>query len=235
MYPFSLRKIILVLSFLALDAIADDSSLLDAQALGTQVISPGWTLDEGSTNESILQQASELPPPIVNNESLLLSDESVNCADQQSRPAPGKLRRLRIAKREQQPSCSAQEFREPGAQGQFNVPAGIEDDLSEGSTSVFDPNRKTRPTTMRKLINEKRLRPTTDISVCGYHEGLTIPVCAPYFATWADAIVLLLHPCRFCERIFSCTSRYTYFKVRKNRTTRANSSKGGLKMNVKIC
>ena len=215
MYSITLRKIILVLSFLALDATADDSSLIDAQAHGTQVISSGWTLDEGSTNESILQQASDLPPPIVNNESLLLSDESVNCADLQSRAAPGKLRRSRFAKGEQQPSCPVQEYREPGARGQFNLPTGIENDLPEGSTAVFDPNRKTRPTTMRKLINEKLLRPITDISVCGFHEGLTIPVCAPYFATWADAIILLLHPCRFCERIFSCTSRFTYSKFQK--------------------
>lgn len=198
-YSFTLRKIILVLSFLALDAMADDLSLIDAQAHGNQIISSGWTLDEGSTNEPRSQQASDLARPIVNNELLLLSDESVHCADLQSRAAPGKLRRLRFAKREQQLSCPIQEFREPRARAEPIPPGGVENALPEGSTSEFNPNRKTRPTTMRKLINEKGLRPTTDVSVCNYHEGLTIPICAPYFVTSADATALILKPCRFCE------------------------------------
>ena len=146
MYSFTLRKIILALSFLALDAMADDWSLIDAQAHGNQIISSGWTLDEGRTNEPRLQQASDFAPPIINNE-----------------------------------------FREPGAQAEPIPPGGGENALPEGSTSEFNPYRKTRPTTMRKLINEKYLRPTTDVSVCNYHEGLTIPICAPYFVTSADA------------------------------------------------
>lgn len=190
MYSFTLWKILLALSFLTLDAVADDSSLIDAQAQGNQVIASGWTLDEGSTNEPRLQQASDFPPAVVINESLLLSDES-DCADLQSRTAPGKLRRLRFAKREQQLSCPVQEFRKPGARAEPIPPPG-------GSSSEFNPNRQKRPTTMRKMINERILRPTTDISVCGFQEGLEIPICAPYFVTTPDASVVLLRPCRFC-------------------------------------
>lgn len=189
-YSFMLCNILLALSFLALDAAADDSSLIDAQAQGNQIISSGWTLDEGSTDEPGLQQASDFPLPVVINDSLLLSDES-DCALLQSRAAPGKLRPLRFAKREQQLSCPAQEFREPRAREEPIPPPG-------GSTSEFNPNRQRRPTTMRKVINEKLLRPTTDVSVCGFQQGLGIPICAPYFVTTADAIVLLLRPCRFC-------------------------------------
>jgi len=194
MYSFTLWKLLLVFSFLALDAVADDSSLIDAQAQGNQIISSGWTLDEGITNEPIrrLQQASDLPPPVVNNESLLLFDES-DCDDLQSRTAPGNLRRLRFAKREQQQlSCPVQEFRKPGARLEPIPPPG-------GSTSQFNPNRQRRPTTMRKVINEKSLRPTTDVSVCRFQEGLEIPICAPYFVTSPDVSVLLLRPCRFCR------------------------------------
>lgn len=190
MYSFTLWKILLALSFLALYAVADDSSLIDAQAQGNQITSSDWTLDEGKTNEPRLQQASDFPPPIVSSESLLLSDEN-DCADLQSRTAPGKLRRLRFAKREQQLLCPVQEFRKPGARAEPIPPPG-------GSTSEFNPNQQKRPTTMRKVINEKSLRPTTDISVCGFQEGLEIPICAPYFVISPDASVLLLRPCRFC-------------------------------------
>lgn len=190
MYSFMLWKILLALSFLALDAVADDSSLIDAQAQGNQIISSGWTLDEGITNEPGLQQASDFPPPVVINEPLLLSAES-GCADLQSRAAIGKLRRLRFAKREQQLSCPVQELTEPRAQEEHIPPPG-------GSTTEFNPNRQRRPTTMKTVINEKLLRPITDISVCGFQEGLVIPICAPYFVTTSDASVLLLRPCRFC-------------------------------------
>lgn len=136
MYSFTLWKLLLALLFLALDAVADYSSLIDAQAQGNQIISSGWTRDEGITNEPRLQQASDLPPPVENNESLVLSDES-DCADLQSRrAAPGQLRRLRFAKREQQLSCPVQELRKPGARVEPIPPP------SGGSTSQFNPNRQ---------------------------------------------------------------------------------------------
>lgn len=204
-------KLLLALSFLALDGMADDLSGLidDAQAQGNQIISSGWTLDEeggsSSTNEPRLQQqASDLPPPpppFINYDSLLLvSAGGVNdCADDlQNRPAPGKLKkRLRFSKRseqQQQLSCPVQEFRNPGARADPIPPPP----LAEGSTSQFNPNRQKRPTTMRKIINEKLLRPITDVSVCGFQEGLEIPICAPYFVTAPDTTVSLLRPCRFC-------------------------------------
>lgn len=203
MYHFhTLLKIILALSFLALNAVADDSSLIDVQAQGNQIIASGWTLDEGSTNEPGLQQASDLPPPVVNNESPLLSDEK-DCADLQRRAAPGKLKRLRFAKREQQLSCPFQEFSGPSAREQPIPPPG---------GSEFNPDRKTRPTTMKKLINEKLLRPIVDVSVCGFQEGLDIPICAPRSVKSPYASVLLLHPCRFCEWIFSCNLSICIFQ-----------------------
>lgn len=212
MYSLTLWwKLILALSFLALDGVADDLSLIDdGQAQGNQIISSGWTLDEegsSSTNEPRLQQqASDLPPPpppppIVNNESIPLSDAGeISCADDlQSRPpAPGKLKkRLRFAKRgeqQQQLSCPVQEFRKPGARVEEPIPPPP----AGRSTSQFNPNRQKRPTTMRKVINEKLLRPITDISVCGFQEGLEIPICALYFVTSPDTTVPLLNPCRFC-------------------------------------
>lgn len=207
-------KLILALSFLALDGVADDLSLIDdGQGQGNQIISSGWALDEegsSSTNEPRLQQqASDLPPPppppVVNNESLLLSDAGeINCGDDdlQSRPpAPGKLKkRLRFAKRgeqqqqQQQLSCPVQEFRKPGVGVEESIPLPP----ARGSTSQFNPNRQKRPTTMRKLINEKLLLPITDISVCGFQEGLEIPICALYFVTSPDITVSVLNPCRFC-------------------------------------
>lgn len=182
----SLWRILLPLSFLTLD-------LIDAQAHEDQILSSSWTLDEGNTNEFRLEQASAFPQPIVNTESLLISDKSSDCADQQSLAAPGKMRRLRFAKREQPLLCPVQEFTGPSA---GEEPPRGED---AGSTSGFNPNRKTRPTRMRKLINENRLRPITDISVCGFDAELEIPICAPYFVSPPGVTVVVLNPCRFCE------------------------------------
>lgn len=193
----SLRRLLLPLSFLTLGAVADGSNLIDAQAHGTRILSSSWTIDEGSANEFTLEQASDFPLPVGNTESLLLSDESVGCADRQSLAAPGKMRRLRFAKREQPLLCPAQEFRGPSAgkeptSGGNAMPGG-------GPTTGLNPNRKKRPTTMRKLINENLLRPTTDTSVCGFDPELKIPICAAYFASPPATTVVILTPCRFCE------------------------------------
>lgn len=182
-------------------AVADNLNLIDAQVHGNQIKSPGWTLDEVSTSEPRLQQDSDFPPPIANTELLLLSDESVGCPDLRNRAAPGKMRRLRVVKREQQYSCPVQEFRGPRPGEGSTAPApeiGAGNTLPGESTSQFDSNRKTRPNTMRKLINENHLRPATDISVCGFDKDLRIPICAPYSVS-TQATVLLLTPCRFCE------------------------------------